>query len=90
MKLAGVKVQLAMSTERFALLSLDLEVEVEVEVVVKEEADVAVEEDGLTAEATVAAAGFLAQSQAPGQSHVVRGSTALLFLSLATRSASSG
>ena len=57
--------QLAMSAERFALLSLDLEVEVEVEVVVKEEADVAVVEDGLTAEATVAAAGFLAQSQAP-------------------------
>ena len=70
--------QLAMSAERFALLSLDLEVEVEgeveveveVEVVVKEEADVAVVEDGLTAEA---AGGFLAQSQAPGQSHVVRG-----------------
>ena len=65
--------QLAMSAERFALLSLDLEVEVEVEVVVKEEADVAVVEDGLTAEATVAAAGFTTQSQAPGQSHVVRG-----------------
>ena len=62
--------QLAMSAERFALLSLDLEVEVEVEVVVKEEADVAVVEDGLTVEA---AGGFLAQSQAPGQSHVVRG-----------------